>query len=94
MRKVIVTIANEEYEYEAGIMYEQIAKDFQKDYEAVKACDLMAAWIEAYVSIQYGVSSKILRDAKVQTGYKLMTDRKGIRIGASQILADFEKMTI
>ncbi len=34
MRKVIVTIANEEYEYEAGIMYEQIAKDFQKDYEA------------------------------------------------------------
>jgi uridine kinase len=34
MRKVKVTIANEEYEYEAGIMYEQIAKDFQKDYEA------------------------------------------------------------
>jgi hypothetical protein len=30
----------------------------------------------------------------VQTGYKLMTDRKGARIGASQILADFEKMTI
>lgn len=34
MRKVKVTIANEEYEYEAGITYEQIAKDFQKDYEA------------------------------------------------------------
>ena len=69
-------------------------KGLERDYEAVKACDLMAAWIEAYVSIQYGVSSKILRDAKVQTGYKLMTDRKGARIGASQILADFEKMTI
>lgn len=69
-------------------------KGLVRDYEAVKACDLMAAWIEAYVSIQYGVSSKILRDAKVQTGYKLMTDRKGARIGASQILADFEKMTI
>ena len=69
-------------------------KGLVRDYEAVKACDLMAAWIEAYVSIQYGVSSKILRDAKVQTGYKLRTDRKGARIGASQILADFEKMTI
>ncbi len=34
MRKVTVTIANEEYEYEAGITYEQIAKDFQKDHEA------------------------------------------------------------
>ena len=69
-------------------------KGLVRDYEAVKACDLMAAWIEAYVSIQYGGSSKILRDAKVQTGYKLRTDRKGARIGASQILADFEKMTI
>ena len=34
MRKVNVTIANEEYEYEAGITYEQIARDFQKDHEA------------------------------------------------------------
>ena len=34
MRKVTVTIHNNEYEYEAGITYEQIVKDFQKDYEA------------------------------------------------------------
>ena len=34
MRKVTVTIHNDEYEYEAGTAYEQIAKDFQKDYEA------------------------------------------------------------
>lgn len=34
MRKVEVVIQNEVYEYETGITYEQIAKDFQKDYEA------------------------------------------------------------
>ena len=34
MRKVTVTIHNDEFEYEAGIPYEQVAKDFQKDYEA------------------------------------------------------------
>ena len=34
MRKVTVTIHNNEYEYEAGTTYEQIVKDFQKDYEA------------------------------------------------------------
>ena len=33
MRKVEVVISNEVYEYETGITYEQIAKDFQKDYE-------------------------------------------------------------
>ncbi len=34
MRKVTVTIANEEYEYEAGSTYEQVARDFQKDYDS------------------------------------------------------------
>jgi len=34
MRKVTVTIHNKDYEYEAGTTYEQIVKDFQKDYEA------------------------------------------------------------
>ena len=34
MRKVKVTIQNNEYEYEAGTTYEQIVKDFQKDYDA------------------------------------------------------------
>ena len=34
MRKVTVTINNNEYEYEAGTPYEKIVKDFQKDYEA------------------------------------------------------------
>ena len=34
MRKIKVTIQNNEYEYEAGISYEQIVKDFQKDYDS------------------------------------------------------------
>ncbi|MCR5302661.1 MAG: nucleoside kinase [Lachnospiraceae bacterium] len=34
MRKVKVTIANKEYEYEAGTPYEKIVKDFQKDHDA------------------------------------------------------------
>lgn len=34
MRKAQVTINNEVYEYETGITYEQIAKDFQKDYDS------------------------------------------------------------
>ena len=34
MRTVTVTIHNNEYEYEAGTTYEQIVKDFQKDYDA------------------------------------------------------------
>ncbi len=34
MRKVTVTIHNKDYEYEAGTPYEQIVKDFQKEYEA------------------------------------------------------------
>ena len=34
MRKVKVTINNNEYEYDAGTSYEQIVKDFQKDYDA------------------------------------------------------------
>ncbi|MCR5673582.1 MAG: nucleoside kinase [Lachnospiraceae bacterium] len=33
MRKVKVTIQNNEYEYEVGVSYEQIVKDFQKDYD-------------------------------------------------------------
>lgn len=72
----------------------EAVKGFDRDYEAIKACDMLAAWIEAYVSIQYGVSSKMLRDAKVQTGYSLITDPRGAKIDVSTILSDFEKMSI
>ena len=72
----------------------EAVKGFDRDHESIKACDMLAAWIEAYVSIQYGVSSKMLRDAKVQTGYALIADPRGAKIGVSQILSDFEKMSI
>lgn len=34
MRNVIVTIHNKEYEYEFGVTYESIAKDFQSEYDS------------------------------------------------------------
>lgn len=96
-KKVIPLLLDGHWVVELGNMalrpFEEV-KGMERDHDATKACDLLAAWIEAYVSIQYGVSSKILRDAKVQTGYRLMTGRQGARIGVSQILADFEKMSI
>ena len=66
----------------------------QRDGAAIKACDLLGAWIEAYVSTQYGISSKILREAKVTIGRKLIDEKKGERIGVAKILEDFEKMEI
>lgn len=66
----------------------------QRDGAAIKACDLLGAWIEAYVSTQYGISSKILREAKVTIGRKLIDEKKGERIGVKKILEDFEKMEI
>lgn len=96
-KKVLPLMLDGHWVSELGTMalrpFEEV-KGIDRDYQAIKACDMLAAWIEAYVSIQYGVSSKTLRDAKVQTGYTLMTDPRGARIGAPQILADFEKMSI
>ncbi len=66
----------------------------QRDGDAIKACDHLAAWIEAYVSIQYGISSKILRDAKVSLGERLTTEGRGEKIGVAKILVDFENMEI
>jgi len=69
-------------------------KGLQRDGDSIKACDHLAAWIEAYVSIQYGISSKILREAKVALGEKLINGGKGERIDAAKILVDFENMEI
>ncbi len=73
--------------------FEEI-EGLRRDWASIKACDHLAAWIEAYVSTQYGISSKILRDAKQTIGRKLITEGKGERIGVSKILEDFEKMEI
>lgn len=61
----------------------------------IKAADLLAAWMEAHISIRYGVSSKSLRDGKVDIGRKLTeSGGYGEAIEAFEILADFEKMEI
>ncbi|AGI47443.1 putative hydrolases of HD superfamily [Thermoplasmatales archaeon BRNA1] len=63
-----------------------------RDGHAIKACDWLAAWMEAHISIVYGVSSKALRDGKVEIGRKLTAAGSyGDAIGASDILFDFEK---
>lgn len=72
----------------------EYVEGFTRDFDAIKACDQLSAWIEAFVSIQYGVSSKMLRDAKVQIGYKLTTEGKGNRIDAAELIRDFESMEI
>lgn len=69
-------------------------KGLERNGDAIKACDHLAAWIEAYVSIQYGISSKILREAKVALGERLITEGKGEKIGVAKILVDFENMEI
>ncbi|WP_400239980.1 YfbR-like 5'-deoxynucleotidase [Methanomethylophilus alvi] len=61
----------------------------------IKACDWLAAWMEAHISICYGVSSKSLRDGKVDIGRKLTAvGGYGETIDAFDIMADFEKMEI
>ena len=61
----------------------------------IKACDWLAAWMEAHISICYGVSSKSLRDGKVDIGRKLTAvGGYGETIDVFDIIADFEKMEI
>jgi putative hydrolases of HD superfamily len=58
----------------------------------IKSCDLMAAYIEADVSIRYGVSSKALRDGKEEIKRKLEINGGGI--GAKDLIEDFDCLEI
>ncbi len=58
----------------------------------LKACDHMAAYMEAHVSICYGVSSTTLRDGVTDIRSKLLEKGKGI--GAEKIMRDLESMHI
>lgn len=58
----------------------------------IKACDLMAAYVEAHVSICYGVSSKSLRDG--EAGIKKKMEAVGKGIGSEELLKDFDRLTI
>ena len=75
--------------------YDPFADAPGRNGKEIKACDWLAAWMEAHISIRYGVSSKALRDGKVDIGRKLTAvGGYGEAIDAFEIIADFEKMEI
>lgn len=58
----------------------------------IKACDNMAAFMEAHISIRYGITSKTLREGEMTIREKLMKNGKGI--GAKGLIEDFDRMDI
>jgi putative hydrolase of HD superfamily len=50
--------------------------------KAIKVCDLMAAYIEAHVSVCYGISSKVLINGKAELKRKLLASSTGIDVKA------------
>jgi putative hydrolase of HD superfamily len=46
--------------------------------KAIKVCDLLAAYIEAHVSVCYGISSKVLINGKTEIKRKLLLSDTGI----------------
>ncbi len=58
----------------------------------LKACDLLGAYIEAFVSRRYGVTSNTLQEGETSTREKLL--EKGVGIGAEKIVNDLNDMRI
>ena len=58
----------------------------------LKTCDLLAAYMEAHISICYGVSSSALRDGEKDIRAKICSRDKGM--DASKIIEDLEAMRI
>ncbi len=58
----------------------------------IKACDRLAAFMEAHISGRYGITSKTLRDGEREIGAILERGDDGI--GARGLLADFRAMDI
>ena len=58
----------------------------------LKTCDNLAAYMEAHISICYGVSCNTLRDGERDIRAKLMVRKKGL--DASKIISDLDKMYI
>ncbi|MBR1452155.1 MAG: haloacid dehalogenase, partial [Candidatus Methanomethylophilaceae archaeon] len=58
----------------------------------LKTCDNLAAYMEAFISIRYGVSSTTLRDGVTDTRQRLSQRTKGI--DASGIMAELDAMHI
>ena len=64
----------------------------KRDGYDVKTCDTLAAFMEAYISIRYGVSSTTLREGEKDIRMKLSARKKGI--DAPKIIADLDAMHI
>lgn len=64
----------------------------RRDGYDLKACDMMAAFIEAYVSRCYGIGSRLLGDGEEGLREKLRV--KGNGIGAQALIEGFESMRI
>ena len=58
----------------------------------IKTCDNLAAYMEAHISICYGVSSSTLRDGEHDIRVKLLGRKKGI--DAAKIISDLDTMHI
>ncbi|MDR0887840.1 MAG: HD domain-containing protein [Candidatus Methanoplasma sp.] len=58
----------------------------------IKACDLMAAYIEAHVSICHGISSKTLKEGEKELRVKLK--EVGKEIGAEDLILSFDGLQI
>ena len=58
----------------------------------LKTCDLLAAYMEAHISVCYGVSSAALRDGERDIRVKILSRDKGM--DASKIIEDLEAMHI
>lgn len=58
----------------------------------IKSCDMLAAFMEASISMRYGISSKSLREGEATIREKLEKNGKGI--GAKGLIEDFDRMDI
>ena len=58
----------------------------------LKTCDSLAAYMEAFISIRYGVTSSTLRDGEKDIRMKLLGRRKGI--DAESIISELSAMHI
>ena len=61
----------------------------------IKACDILGAWLEAHVSIVYGISSKTLRSGRDGAVRRFIDDTEFEKsIGALRIIDDISKKEI
>ncbi|MCQ2070670.1 MAG: HD domain-containing protein [archaeon] len=73
--------------------FKNVSGPAPRDGDSIKACDMLSAWMEAFISDRYGVTNRNIRDGIVNIGSNLIRKYEGC-IGASYIMDDFKKMDI